>query len=64
MLDKLKLYWKKLEGRRTYLIASVGTILNVAIALYPNLLSSTELLKIDGVLVALGGAALRASISR
>ncbi len=53
-----------IEGKKTYLIATATTILNVVVVLYPNLLTTSQILKINAILIALGGAALRASISR
>lgn len=64
MKSKLKQYWYLLEGKRTYLLATVGTILNIVVILYPTLLAPSTILKIDGVLVALGGAAIRSAVSR
>jgi len=62
-MNKLKQLWLSFEGRRTYIIATVGTVLNVVVVLYPTLLTQSQLLKIDAVLVALGGAALRSAIN-
>lgn len=64
MRSKLKQYWFLLEGRKTYLVASAGTILNLLVMLYPSLLAPTTVLKLDGILAALGGAAIRSSIGR
>lgn len=64
LMNKLKQYWQLLEGRRTYILGVVTTVLNVVLVLYPNILTSAQLLKVDGVLVALGGMALRSAIGR
>lgn len=61
---KLKSYWKLLEGKKTYLVALAGTVLNVLVAIDPTVLTQADLLKLDGVLVALGGAALRSAVTR
>lgn len=64
MLDKLYKLKGFLEGRKTYLLALTGTVLNILVIVDPTLLTQSQILKIDGVLVALGGAALRASVSK
>lgn len=64
MINKLKTYWQLLEGKRTYLLATTGTILNIIMIVYPHLLTQAQILKIDAVLIALGGAAIRSSINR
>lgn len=64
LMNKLKQYWQLLEGKRTYILGVVTTVLNVVLVLYPNILTSAQLLKVDGVLVALGGMAIRSAISR
>lgn len=63
-MQKLKNFIKTLEGKKTYILSTVTVFLNVLVAIDPNLLNQNTLLKIDGVLIALGGAALRASIGR
>lgn len=60
-LCKLKVF---LSGKKTYLLALAGTILNILVIVDPTLLTQSQILKIDGVLVALGGAALRAGINK
>lgn len=64
MFNKLKQYWRLLENRKTYILTSATAVLNIVVILYPNLLASSTILKIDGILVALGGAALRSAIGR
>lgn len=64
LIQKLKQYWNYLDGKKTNLVASVTILLNVFVVLYPNALTQADLIKIDGILVALGGAAIRSSISR
>lgn len=64
ILHKLKVYWSYLDGKRTYLIGSLTTLLNVFVVLYPSALSQADLIKLDGILVALGGMAIRSSISK
>lgn len=64
LLSKLKGYWKALEGKKSYLIATAGTILNIVVILYPTLLAPSTILKLDGILVALGGVAIRSAVSR
>lgn len=64
MLEKLYKLKVFLEGRKTYLLALVGTVMNILVILDPTLLTQSQILKIDGVLVALGGAALRAGLNK
>lgn len=63
-MHKLQLLWATLEGRKTYIVATATTILNVVLAVYPTLLTTGQLVKIDAVLVALGGAAIHSAIVR
>lgn len=64
MLQKIKKFWLLLEGRKTYLVGSAATLLQIFVVLYPNALTLPELAKIDGILVALGGMALRSAVTR
>jgi len=64
MFQKLKLLVATLEGRKTYIIATVTTILNVVLAVNPTLLTSSELIKINAILIALGAATLHAAVVR
>ena len=64
MLKKIWDIKNYLEGKKTYLLATAATILNLTVILYPHLLTQPEILKIDGILIALGGAAIRAGISK
>lgn len=52
----------KLSGYKTYIVALVGAVLNLAVAL--NWVSMDNLAEVNAVLVALGGAALRAGVSK
>jgi len=62
MLNQIKGYWKALRGRKTYIVATVGTLLNLLIIIDPTAFTQSQIVKIDGVLIFLGGAALRAAI--
>lgn len=64
IVSKLKVYWSYLEGRKTYIVGAVGTLLNLFVVVYPNALTPPEVLKLNGVLIALGGMAIRSSISK
>jgi len=48
---------KKFKGKKTYIVAAVGAILNLLAAF--NVISFEQIKAIDAVLVALGLAALR-----
>jgi hypothetical protein len=50
----------KLEGKRTYIVAAVVAVLNLAVAM--NWVSPAHLAQVNTVLGALGLAALRASV--
>jgi hypothetical protein len=52
----------KLEGKKTYIIAFVTAGLNLAVAF--NWVSVDNLSQINVILVALGGAAIRAGIDK
>lgn len=56
--------WFALEGKKTYLLATIGTLVNLLVVVNPSAISQAQLLKIDGILIALGGAALRAGINK
>lgn len=53
-----------LDGKKTYLVTAAGTLLNLWLSFNPNALSADQILKIDAVLVFLGGAALRAAVKK
>jgi len=59
MLFKLIVF---LEGKKTYIIAFITAAINLAVAL--NLVSVSHLAQVNAILVALGGAAIRAGISK
>lgn len=63
-MHKLKLLWTTLEGKRTYALATITAILNILLAIYPTLLTTSQLMKLDAVLIALGGAAIHSAIVR
>lgn len=62
--NKLITLWFYLEGKRTYIIATIGGLLNLLVVLDSTLLTPAELVKIDAVLAFLGGAAMRSAINR
>lgn len=64
IIHKLKVYWNLLEGRKTYLVGAVDTLLNLFVVVFPNTLTPAEVLKLNGLLIALGGMAIRSSISK
>ena len=64
MLRKILQLKDYLEGKKTYLLATAGTLLNLLVIIDPSALTQAQLLKIDGILIALGGAAIRAGITK
>jgi hypothetical protein len=64
LLNKLVDFWFFLDGKKTYIVATVTTVVNVLLVVDPTLLSPGALLKLDAVLVALGGAALRHGMNK
>lgn len=64
MLNKIYRLKNLLEGKKTYLLALAGTVLNILVIVDPTLLTQPQILKVDGILIALGGAALRASVPK
>lgn len=61
-MKKLMTFWYFLEGYKTYIIAIVTAVLNLAVA--AGWVSIDHLNQVNVVLVALGGAALRNSVKR
>lgn len=55
-------FWYFLEGYKTYIIAIVTAVLNLAVA--AGWVSIDHLNQVNVVLVALGGAALRNGVKR
>ncbi len=51
-----------LDGKKTYIIAVVTAVLNLLVAF--NAISVEHLTAVNAVLVALGGAAIRAGIAK
>ena len=52
-----------LSGRKTYIVAVVAAVFNLLVALNVVQLTPDQLLAVNGVLVALGGAAIRSGIN-
>lgn len=50
------------EGKKTYLIVAITAVLNLLVAF--NAISVDHLAQVNAVLVALGGAAIRAAINK
>lgn len=61
-MKKLMTFWYFLEGYKTYIIAIVTAVLNLAVA--AGWVSIDHLNQVNVVLVALGGAALRNGVKR
>jgi hypothetical protein len=61
-MKKLMTFWYFLEGYKTYIIAIVTAVLNLAVA--AGWVSIDHLNQVNVVLVALGGAALRSGVKR
>jgi hypothetical protein len=61
-MKQVQKLWFALEGYRTYIIAIITAVLNLAVA--AGWISVDNLNAINIVLVALGGAALRSGIKR
>lgn len=53
-----------IDGKKTYIVAVVTAVFNLLVAFNVITLSPEEMLAINGVLVALGGAAIRSGINK
>jgi hypothetical protein len=53
-----------LQGKKTYIVTTVGGLFNLWLMVNPSALTASQVLKVNAVLVFLGGAALRAAVTK